>query len=73
MGLSKQNLQFFLEPLNFKRRKFAVESAWDSKKSQKMQTLASLKKILDGFFKKSHDFFKISKFIKFAAELDWDS
>ena len=38
MGLSKQNNEFFLEPLKFKRRNFAVKSDWDSKKSQNLQT-----------------------------------
>ena len=72
-GSFETKSSIFLEPLKFKRRKLAVESAWDSKNSQKMQTLDFLKKILDGFCKKSHDFFIFSKFIKFAADLDWDS
>ena len=39
MGLSKQNIELFLEPLKIKRRKIAVESDWDSKNSQNQQTL----------------------------------
>ena len=44
MGLSKQNIELFLEPLKIKRRKIAVESDSDSKNSQNQQTLGFLKK-----------------------------
>ena len=57
MGISKQNIEFLLEPLKFKRRKVALESDWDSKKSQNLQTLGFLKKILHGFSKKKSWFF----------------
>ena len=51
-----------------------LESAWDSKNSQNLQTLGFLKKVYYGFFKKKYWFFFIfSECIKFDAELLWDS
>ena len=73
MGLSKQNNEFFLEPLKFKRRNFAVKSDWDSKNLKTCKLRVISKKYFMDFSRKIMIFFIISKCIKFAAELDWDS
>ena len=73
MGLSKQNNEFFLEPLKIKRRKVAVQSDWKNKNSGNFQNLYFLLQ-LETFFKRKSCFFSdIPKGSKFAKECDWNN
>ena len=70
MSLSKQNIELLLEPLNFKRRKNAVGSDWDSKNSQNVQKFGCFWKQM-GFPKKKFNFFEIAKGKLFPVRSDW--
>ena len=56
MGLSKENIELFLEPLKFKRRKLAVKSDWKSKNSGNVQNLVFLSQ-LEAFSRRNPGFF----------------
>ena len=56
MGLSKQNIELFLEPLKFKRKKLAGESDWKNKNSGNVQNLVFLSQ-LEAFSRRNPGFF----------------
>ena len=66
------NYWTFSEPLKFKRRKFATESHWVSKKPRNVLILVFFKE-KDAFFKtKSCVFSNIPRKTIIAAECNWD-
>ena len=64
MGLSKQNIELFLDSLIFKRRKNAVGSDWDSKNSTNVQKFGCFWKQM-GFPKENSTFLKSLKVSNF--------